>query len=817
MTAEWTAAADSTVRPEPTLPSLTSIEAAERLRLSGRNMVPLAPPVRLWQRIAGQLRDPMMLVLLVAAALTVATGDTADSVIIALVIVVNTTLGTVQEVRADRAIAALASLAAPRATVVRDGRSVELPAEEIVPGDTVRLADGDVVPADGQLLLAAGLRVDESSLTGEPWPQSKSTGDPDGDRVSAGTTVVHGRGVMTVTATGANSALGRTAAMLGDRWVRTPLQRRLAELSGLLSVATIGICLVVFVLGMTRGQPIELMVVTAVSLAVAAVPESLPAVVTIALALGARRMSRRNALVRRLAAVEALGSVTLLATDKTGTLTEGRMAVADVWAAPGTGEWLGSQGDDAVLSVGALCGDAELTTSADEPPAAVGDPTEAALVVAAADAGSRHDDLAAAWPRVAELPFDSDRRRMTTLHRGRSGEAVVLMKGAPGAVLRPDVVRNSPGEIAGAQARADSLASDGYRVLAVAARRVDALPEDVASIERDMELVGLIALDDPVRVEAAGAVADVRAAGIRPALVTGDHVATARAIARRVGISERDVHARTTPAHKLELIRGWREAGAVVAMTGDGVNDGPALHAADIGVAMGRRGTEVARQAADLVLADDNLDTLVHAVEEGRRVYANIRRFLLYAMAGGVAELAVMLAGPALGFSLTLLPAQILWVNLLTHGPAGVALGAEPAESGVLARGPRPPRQPVLGGGLWQGIATLAAVVAIGTLGAALWARSAGAPWQTLAFFVLATSQLAVAAGVRSDGRGGRAPLVGSVALAGLLAIAGVYVPLLQDLLGTEALPAEQLPVAVVIGLVAYVAARSVAGQLRHR
>ncbi len=589
---------------------------------------------------------------------------------------------------------------------------------------------------------------------------------------------------------------------------------------------------VVLALGLLRGQPLELMLVAAISLVVAAVPESLPAVVTLALALGARRMAARHALVRRLPAVETLGSVTVLATDKTGTLTEGRMVARRLWTPRGyatvEGSGYGPQGrvlrdgrpvDAAgapdlaeLLGAAALCNDAVLRPDGPGEWLAIGDPTEAALLTAAARLGLDTAALADRYPRVAEVPFDSDRKRMTTVHMRPDGGVRVVCKGAPEVLLDP----SDP-----ASERAEGMARDGYRVLAVMAANRDSATDP----ERGLHLLGLVAILDPARPSAAATVAACRAAGITPVLITGDHPATARAIAVETGIIEPDgevvdctaltdpgtarVFARATPEQKLAIIEARRERGDIVAMTGDGVNDGPALRRSDIGVAMGRRGTEVARQAADLVLADDELGTVVAAAEEGRRVYGNIRRFLLYALSGGTAEIAVMLAGPFLGLPLVLLPAQILWVNLLTHGLPGVALGSEPADPGAMRRPPRPPAESVLGAGLWQRILRVGVVIAAVTLAVAVWGHATGRPWQSMAFFALGATQLTVAIGSRArPGTWANPLLLVAVAGALLLQFAGVYLAPLRELLGTQPLSIVDIAVCVALSTLGYAAIR---------
>ncbi|NUW39468.1 cation-translocating P-type ATPase [Nonomuraea rhodomycinica] len=815
---------------------LSSAEAAARLDRDGPNRLPQRPPVPLWRRVAGQLRDPLIIVLLVAAALTMVTRDWTDMAVILLVIVVNTAVGVGQEVRADRAISALSRLTAPAARVVRDGSQAEVPAAEVVVGDVAVLGEGDIVPADAVMVEAAALLVDESALTGESVPVERGPGEP----VSAGTVVVRGRGLAKVTAVGAASATGRIASMMGRGAGLTPLQRRLVGVGRMLAGVTVLLCVLVLTLGLVRGEPVELMVVTAISLVVAAVPESLPAVVTLSLALGARRMAERHALVRRLPAVETLGSVTVLATDKTGTLTEGSMVVRLLWTPAGQATVTGSgyspageivHGDPAdsggiaeLLTAAALCNDARLVENADGRWNALGDPTEAALLAAAARHGLDRDLLHRRLPRVAERPFDSDRKRMTTVHRLPDGRARVICKGAPEALLRPSVIADDPALLARAAEQAERLARDGYRVLAVAQADADAVPDTVE--ERGLRLLGLTAILDPPREAAAGALAACRRAGIRPVLITGDHPGTARAVAVELGITgpgdpvvdcrapgqagrDAAVYARATPEQKLDLIQRLRARGEVLAMTGDGVNDGPALRRADIGVAMGRRGTEVARQAADLVLADDDLHTVVAAVEEGRRVYANIRRFLVYALSGGAAEIAVMLLGPFAGLALPLLPAQILWINLLTHGLPGVALGGEPAMPGTMDSPPRPPGQSILGAGLWQRVIRIAVVLTAVTLGVAVWGQQSGRPWQSMAFFALGAAQLGVAIGSRSRPGSLANPML-LLAVAGALALqlAGLYLPPLRELLGTEPLPPGDLLIVSALSVLGYAAVR---------
>ncbi|GAA0711547.1 cation-transporting P-type ATPase [Dactylosporangium roseum] len=826
------------VQPTALHQGLSSPEATARLARDGGNVLPRRPATPLWRRVVTQLRDPLVLVLLAAAVFTIATRDFTDAGVILFVIVVNATVGVVQEVKAERAITALSELTAPDARVVRDEAQRQVPAADLVVGDLLVLAEGDIVPADARIVQAAALLVDEAAVTGESVPVGKHrpTGSQRPDAadaldavVSAGTVVVHGRGRAVVTATGAASATGRIAAMLVTESGLTPLQRRLAGVGRILAGVALVLCTVVLALGLVRGQPLDLMIVTAISLVVAAVPESLPAVVTLSLALGARRMTARHALIRRLPAVETLGSVTILATDKTGTLTEGTMVVRRLWTPTGeatvTGAGYSPAGDVtrdgrtvsgaeapdlmALLTAVALCNDAAL-----RPPDGdtttwlpVGDPTEVALLTAAGKLGIDRTVLQQDLPRQAEVPFDSDRKRMTTAHRLGSGATRVICKGAPEALLQSPLLADDADLLHRAAARADELAGAGFRVLAVARADRASRPDLTREGERGLHLLGLVAIFDPPRATAATTISACTRAGIALVLITGDHPATAAAIAADLGIIAAGdpvhdcragdpgppaalgtrVFARATPQQKVTIIEALRGTGAVVAMTGDGVNDGPALHAADIGVAMGQRGTEVARQAADLVLADDELSTVVAAAEEGRRVYANIRRFLLYALAGGTAEILVMLTGPFLGLALPLLPAQLLWINLLTHGLPGLALGSEPGDPSAMRQPPRPPAETVLGAGLWQRIARVGAVIAAVTLGTGVWADATDRPWQTLVFLALGGTQLAVALGSRArPGTRTNPMLFAAVGSALVLQLAAVYVPPLRELLHTQ-------------------------------
>jgi Ca2+-transporting ATPase len=771
---------------------LSSEQVALALAEHGANTIPAPRPPSTWRRVLMQLRDPMILLLLAAAVLTASLRDFTDLTVILVVVVLNTTVGVIQEIRAEHALAALNRLAAPHATVRRNGRTTVVPSAEVVPGDVVVLQAGDVVPADLELLDAVQLQADESTLTGESVPVEK---DPP-DELYAGTVVTRGRGTGTVTRTGPSSALGRIAVLLSNQRPRpTPLQRRLAGLSRLLSIIAVSLSAIVAVAGLLRGLPLPSMVVTAVSLTVAAVPESLPAVVTLALAIGAHRMAQRAAVVRKLPAVETLGAVTMVATDKTGTITEGIMQAEHLWTESSTATATGTGYDPTghlhppsialgvpvpdesadgrpaeradvrrLLRDVALCNDAALRPPTDDDPnwRAIGDPTEAALLTLVHRGAVDPAELQSTHPRVHETPFDSVRKRMTTFHRASGRDDVLVIgKGAPEVMLTPDVTPY--GDLDRARAVAAELSSSGYRVLAVADK---VQPPGASHTENGLHLAGLIAITDPVRRNASDVVATFTQAGIGLLLITGDAPGTALAVADRIGVHDGEVvtgadidngkdptaghvFARIRPEQKLDIVRAWQTDGHVVAMTGDGVNDAPALRRADIGVAMGSGGTEVARQAADLVLTDDNLGTVEAAIEEGRRIYTNIRTFLRYALSGGLAEVLVMLIGPLLGFAVPLLPGQILWINMLTHGLPGVAIGAEPADPETMHQRPRSPEEQILGAGLWKHIAWTGALIAAVTVTAALWARNVGAPWQTMSYLVLGLAQLGVALALR--------------------------------------------------------------------
>jgi len=832
---------------------LRASAAAARLQEHGPNALAEArrrSPVRMF---LGQFADFMILVLLGAAVVAGLVGEPQDTVAILVIVALNAVIGAVQEYRAERAVAALRRLAAPEACVRRDGARRTLPARELVPGDLVLLEAGNIVPADLRLVESADLQTDESALTGESHPVAKDPAVLEGDDLPVGdqrnlafkgTHVTRGRAAGVVVATGMGTELGRIAGLLGEeKGVRTPLQERMTRFGRHLALAVLAICAVVFAAGLLQGQPVVLMFLTAVSLAVAAIPEALPAVVTVSLALGARLLGRHNALVRRLPAVETLGSVTYICADKTGTLTQNRMAVEAVVADDEQRQALPDAGAGAPWDVLgralALCND---VTEQDDRP--VGDPTEVALYVAARDAGFAKRALEGDRPRVAELPFDSDRKRMTTLHRTPEG-VIAYAKGAP-EVLLPlchDALAADgtpkPLDPSGLLTRAAQLADSGYRVLAVAQRHLADLPEPLTEAEKELTLLGLVALIDPPRPEAAEAVADCRSAGITPVMITGDHPGTARAIAQRLDIAaEGDdvitgpelaalsddvlgrrvaairIYARVSPEQKIRIVKALQARGEFVAMTGDGVNDAPALKRAGIGVAMGLKGTDVAREAADMVLLDDNFATIVRAVREGRRIFDNIRKFIKDTMSSNSGEIWTLFLAPFLGLPIPLLPIHILWINLVTDGLPGLAFTAEPAGRGIMRRPPRPPGESIFAHGMWQHIVWFGLFAGGISIASQAWAIARGVEyWQTVVFTVLTISQLFHSLAVRSEreslftiGITSNPYMLGAVSLTVALQLMVIYVPALNAVFKTQPLPLYDLAVCFALSSLSLVA-----------
>ena len=876
---------------------LSAAEAAHRRERYGFNELVERGGRTRWQILLDQIKGVLTLILVGAALVSVFLQEYVDAVVILAIVVLNAILGFVQEYRAEQSMAALKRMAVPTVRVRREGRVQEISARDLVPGDIVLLETGNVIPADGRVLLSSNLRVQEAALTGESEPVDKDatlvfeTEKPLGDRrnmLYMGTLVNYGHGEMVVTDTGMGTELGHIADMIqAVVEEKTPLQQRLDRLGKMLAVAALVIVVVVFVLGVLQGNPVDVMLLTAVSLAVAAIPEALTAVVTIALSLGAQRMLKRQALIRKLPAVETLGSVSIICSDKTGTLTQNRMTVTvlDVanhridlqqQARDPRFTLVASQPEgaqtkvlptlDLLLVSGALCNDAVLVQHEEDRPHyyAMGDPTEGALVLAAAEYGIKKDALDAAFPRVAELPFDSVRKRMTTIHRSPASSEEIpdslcevwerrlisepppflaFTKGAIDGLL---AISNNvwvEGEIhpldkewqERVMASHDDLARKGMRVLGVGIRALDVMPSpDVPpDLEQDLILVGLFGMIDPPRPEVKDAIQTCQSAGVRAVMITGDHPLTARHIAGQLGIAVNDrfltgqeldelsieelrevardvsVFARVSPEHKLKLVQALQEQDYIVAMTGDGVNDAPALKKADIGVAMGITGTDVSKEAAEMVLLDDNFATIVAAVEEGRVIYDNIRRFIKYLLTCNASEIAVMLLGPLLGMPIPLLPLQILWMNLVTDGLPALALGVEPAEKNVMRRPPYSSTESVFGRGMATFIFVMGVVMSLISLGVGLYAYLSGLQhWQSLLFTTLIFAQLALALEARAEqdslfktGVFSNRSMVWALLISAVLQFAVIYLPFFQTIFETEPLTALELLATVLAGL----------------
>lgn len=736
--------------------------AAQRSKEYGPNRLEEEAGVPAWRQFAGQFTSFIILVLIGAAAVSGLLREWMDAIAILVIVVLNGVLGFIQEYRAERALEALKKMAAPLAKVVRGGEIVDVPAEEVVPGDVIRLEMGDLVPADARLLEDHLLQVDEASLTGESVPVKKDAdvvlleGASLGDRrnmVYSSTVVTYGKGAAVVTDTGMKTELGRIAHLVQTMGrEQTPLQERLDRVGKLLVYACLVIVVVVFALGLWRGVALVEMFLTSVSLAVAAIPEGLPAVVTIALALGVRRMVQRNALIRKLPSVETLGSATVICADKTGTLTQSEMTVRKIGflerTIEVTGDGYAPEGEfraagelisptdpqlRLALRIGVLCNSASLRVDRSDGARwrIVGDPTEGALLTAAAKADVWRSDLEEEHRMLMELPFDSDRKRMSTIWRGPEGQTTAYIKGAPDVVIglctrihEDDHARPASAEDReGLLALNNEFAREAMRVLAVAYRSLDQGMSEptVEKVEQDLVFAALVAMKDPPRTEAKEAISTARSAGLEVVMITGDHRDTAVAVARELELfregdialtgEELDrvtdqqlaemvekvrVYARVSPEHKLRIVGAWRSSGHIVAMTGDGVNDAPALKEANIGIAMGITGTDVSKEASDMILTDDNFASIVSAVEEGRAIFDNIRRFVHFLLSCNVGELLAMFLAALLGMPLPLLPIQILWINLATDSLPALALGVEPAEPGVMERPPRPTSEGVI-------------------------------------------------------------------------------------------------------------------------
>lgn len=831
---------------------LSAAVASDRLERFGRNILAEPDPKSPILMFLNQFKDLMILLLFAAAVISVAIGDVTDTAAILVIILLNGTIGFYQEWNAEKAVRSLKELASPDAVVIRDGETNKIKVEFLVPGDIVVLEAGQIVPADIRLFEAAGLKAIESSLTGESVPVEKDCRAilpenlPMGDMVNMAlksTKLSSGRGKGIVVATGMDTGIGRIAALVHQREdEKTPLQERLAAFGRRLSIIIIVISAVIFVTGLMRGESVLLMLMTSISLVVAAIPEALPAVVTISLAMGASRMVKKNVLIRNLPAVETLGSVTYICTDKTGTLTQNKMTVAALFTASGRYKVndIDRSGDQGKLvEAMALNNDATFNNAGE----AIGDPTETAMLSAAHMVGVVKVSLDKDYPRAGELPFDSGRKMMSTIHSRPGGGFLMITKGAAEAVLNITEKVDGKGtvaDIAALKAVSDNASADGLRVIAFAQKKLDSLPHDLWAEEKGgFTFLGMAGLIDPPREEAARAIADCASAGIRTVMITGDHPATASKVARDIGIDGSSgevvtgpelesmpagelewraenirVYSRVAPEQKYNIVQALKARGHFVAMTGDGVNDAPALKKADIGVAMGIMGTDVAREASDMVLLDDNFASIVNAVREGRRIYDNIRKFIKYSMTGNSGEMWTLFLAPFLGLPLSLIPVQILWINLVTDGLPGLALAFEQSEKDVMKRPPRPPSEAIFAGGLGFQIAWVGLFMGGVCISAQAWAYWGGrANWQSIVFTVLCLSKTFSAFAMRSDSESiftlgflSNKFLLFSVALTFLLQMAILYVPVLNTVFRTAPLTAFELAVALSLSVVVFAA-----------
>ncbi len=823
---------------------LSQAEVEKRLQSFGKNELEAQKKESIWMKVLGQLKDPMIIVLLIAAFLSfVSSGfkDWVEPVIILLIVVVNAIISISQENNADKALDALQKMSAPLAKVIRDGKVDHVETATLVPGDLIELEAGDLVPADARIITASNLKADESAMTGESVPVNKKdidrlpedTGLADRKNMLISSTVItNGRATCIVTDTGMKTEVGRIANMLiSEDDNTTPLQRKMAEISKMLSILCLGICVVMFVIGLLYSRPILEIFMMAVSLGVAAIPEGLAAIVTIVLALGVQRLVKRNAIVKKLPAVETLGAASVICSDKTGTLTQNQMTIVETYTTEG-------QSDELLLTIGTLCNDSKLTVNEHNVSTVTGDPTETAMVTKAFEEGINKNELENKMPRVADLPFDSERKLMSTIHKTENGFRV-MVKGAPDVLLeRCEIDSTTKRTVLDKNAE---MASNALRVLAGAYKDITEVPEELTTedLEKNLTFVGLMGMIDPPRLEVKQAVADCYDAGIRPVMITGDHKLTAVAIAKELNIfrdgdlamtgadldempqeileeevSKYSVYARVSPEHKMRIVKAWQSQGMAVAMTGDGVNDAPALKVADIGCAMGITGTDVAKGAADMILTDDNFATIVHAVEQGRGIYSNIKKSIQYLLSCNIGEVITIFVATALNFhQMPLVPIQLLWLNLVTDSLPALALGMEPVEPGVMKQKPRDVHKSIFADGFAVNIVFYGVLVGAITLGA-YWLgeyvlsdpNTADGVANTMAFATLVFGELTRAFAVRSETRSifeigvFSNSAMNKAFLASLaMQLAVLFIPFLQPIFDVQALTLMQW--AIVVGL----------------
>ncbi|MEM9955002.1 MAG: cation-translocating P-type ATPase [Chloroflexota bacterium] len=859
---------------------LTDSDVSQRLTQYGTNEITDKGTTSVWTLLYAQLAEPLVIILILAAGLSALLGKVPEFIAITAIVVLNALLGVFQEYRAEQAIAALKKMSQPLVRVRRSGKPQEIEATQLVPGDVVLVEAGNIVPADARLLEANNLRAQEASLTGESYAVDKSdkalSGEnlPLGDRKNMlymGTNIAYGRGEAIVTGTGMNTELGKVADLLQNVVNdKSPLQKRMSELGRIMFYAAFVVMAIAILIGWFTGQGLQDILLNGVAIAVAVVPEGLPAVVTISLALGAQRMLSRNALIRKLPAVETLGSVTVIASDKTGTLTENKMTVKVIDVAGNTLDTTNAIQSAKVESAPSdpqqkllLVASALANDSSFQEGKLIGDPTEGAMLAAAEHYDLQRDALEQVYPRVAEVPFSSERKRMTTIHRS-DGKTLDLLddeqqpyiaftKGAPDSLLDICTRVYANGDIhplndewrSRIEISNNKLAGDGLRVLGVAFRSLDSYdPQAVELVEQDLVFVGLVGMIDPPRPEVVDAVATARKAGIRPMMITGDHPMTALAIAKEIGIAGDNaevitgrelavindeelrqrvdsvsVYARVAPEHKLRIVQALRDNGNIVAMTGDGVNDAPALKQADIGVAMGITGTDVSKQASDMVITDDNFATIVKATEEGRAIYDNVRRFVKYLLASNTGELFVLLATQLVaGMTIPLTTLQILWMNLITDGIPALALGLEKAEDNAMERPPYAPNESILGRGLGRHILLIGGTLGITALALGIWAfqneilaANGELAWNTMVFMMLTLAQMGHALGLRSHSKSlfsmnpfSNRILIGAVISTLILQLMAIYLPFFNNLFGTNPLTLAQLGICLALSTVVF-------------
>ncbi len=776
---------------------LSAAQVTEQKAKFGENRLREKKKKTTFQRFIDQFKDVMILILIAAAIVSFVVvvmeqnwGELFEPALILLIVILNAIMGVYQEGKAEKALDALKNLSAPHARVIRDGGETVIDAADLVPGDIIKLEAGDFVPADARLIHSTSLKSEESALTGESVPSEKEASAevaenaPIGDRtnmVFSGCSITYGTALAVVTGTGMNTEMGKIANLLdGEGDTQTPLQKKLAQLGKYLGIMALAACGIIFVVGILNDIPVLEIFMTSVSLAVSAIPEGLPAIVTIVLSIGVQRMVKKNALIRRLPAVETLGSASIICSDKTGTLTQNRMTLVKAYVDGSDAlEEITTDNSEAVRALllrGALCCDGSVVFNADGTEQHIGDPTETSIVLAAHKNGMPKDDINKQYPRVAGIPFDSDRKLMTTVNV-MDGKNVVIVKGAFDMLA----ARCVAGDLDTAKRITEEMSENALRVLAIACKTVDAVPENPTSeeLENGLTFLGLVGMIDPPRPECKVAVATCRRAGIKPVMITGDHVVTASAIARELGILEEgdmaitgaqldamnddeldatvekiSVYARVSPENKIRIVKAWQRKGQVVSMTGDGVNDAPALKAADIGCAMGITGTDVAKGAADMTLTDDNFATIVDAVREGRGIYANIKKVVGFLLGTNIGEVITVFLAMLFWHETPLLSMQLLWINLVTDSLPAIALGMEPVESDVMDRKPKPKNEGLFAGGLGVRVVLMGAMFAALSLVAFYLGKTIGgsvAHGQTMAFMVLSLSQVLHAFHMRSD------------------------------------------------------------------